>query len=161
MDMKRMTLAFLVRDGRMLLGLKKRGFAAGKWNGFGGKVGEGESAQEAAIRETREECGIEVTRLRKAGDVVFHNSDTEHHRVEIFSIEEYEGEPRESEEMRPQWFPLSEVPYESMWEDDRHWHPLFLAGKCFEGEFFFEDGRVVRTVLVERGPFEAVIEGVQ
>ena len=32
---KLLTLAFLVQDDRILLGLKKRGFGAGNWNGFG------------------------------------------------------------------------------------------------------------------------------
>jgi hypothetical protein len=43
----------------VLLGLKKRGFGAGKWNGFGGKVEQGESIRTAAIREMKEEAGIE------------------------------------------------------------------------------------------------------
>ncbi len=34
----------------MLLGLKKRGFGAGKWNGFGGKVNPGEDIVDAALR---------------------------------------------------------------------------------------------------------------
>ncbi len=44
------TLVFLVDDDRVLLGMKKRGFGAGKWNGFGGKVEPGETIEEAAIR---------------------------------------------------------------------------------------------------------------
>ncbi len=48
------TLVFLL-DGdrdrdRVLLGMKKRGFGAGKWNGFGGKVDPGETIVEAAAR---------------------------------------------------------------------------------------------------------------
>ncbi|KAH8913941.1 hypothetical protein BT69DRAFT_56112 [Atractiella rhizophila] len=47
------TLVFpiLRAENRVLLGLKKRGFATGKWNGFGGKVSAGERPEEAAIRE--------------------------------------------------------------------------------------------------------------
>ncbi len=45
-------------DGSVLLGMKKRGFGAGKWNGFGGKVEKGESNTQAAIRELEEESGI-------------------------------------------------------------------------------------------------------
>ena len=35
----------------------------GKWNGFGGKVEAGEDILEAAIREVKEECGIDVNPL--------------------------------------------------------------------------------------------------
>ena len=35
---KLLTLVFLREGRRVLLGMKKRGFGVGKWNGFGGKV---------------------------------------------------------------------------------------------------------------------------
>jgi len=34
---KVLTLVFLRRPGQILLGMKKRGFGQGRWNGFGGK----------------------------------------------------------------------------------------------------------------------------
>ncbi len=37
-------------DKQILLGLKKRGFGEGKWNGFGGKVHVGESIAKGAVR---------------------------------------------------------------------------------------------------------------
>lgn len=44
------TLAF-IRDGNnILLGMKKRGFGAGRWNGFGGKVDADETILQAAKR---------------------------------------------------------------------------------------------------------------
>ncbi|XP_062469587.1 oxidized purine nucleoside triphosphate hydrolase isoform X2 [Pezoporus occidentalis] len=45
---KLFTLVLVVQPQRVLLGLKKRGFGAGLWNGFGGKVQPGESIKEAA-----------------------------------------------------------------------------------------------------------------
>lgn len=47
---KLLTLVLVVQPGRVLLGMKKRGFGAGKWNGFGGKVHLGESIEQAARR---------------------------------------------------------------------------------------------------------------
>lgn len=44
------TLVLVVQPSRVLLGMKKRGFGAGLWNGFGGKVQPGESIEEAARR---------------------------------------------------------------------------------------------------------------
>ena len=38
------------RPSEILLGYKKRGFGARKWNGFGGKVEIGETIEEAAKR---------------------------------------------------------------------------------------------------------------
>lgn len=47
---KLLTLVLVVQPGRVLLGMKKRGFGAGRWNGFGGKVQPGEAIEEAARR---------------------------------------------------------------------------------------------------------------
>lgn len=48
---KLLTLVLIVQPGRVLLGMKKRGFGAGKWNGFGGKVQPGETIEDAARRQ--------------------------------------------------------------------------------------------------------------
>ena len=51
--MRKVLTLVLVRDvpqRRVLLGLKKRGFGAGKWNGFGGKLEPGETIEQAAKR---------------------------------------------------------------------------------------------------------------
>ncbi|XP_054107165.1 oxidized purine nucleoside triphosphate hydrolase isoform X1 [Callithrix jacchus] len=44
------TLVLVLQPQRILLGMKKRGFGAGRWNGFGGKVQEGETIEEGAKR---------------------------------------------------------------------------------------------------------------
>ena len=38
--------------------MKKRGFGAGRWNGFGGKVAPAETIEDAARRELLEEAGV-------------------------------------------------------------------------------------------------------
>ena len=48
---KILTLLFVQERGKLLLGMKKRGFGKGRWNGFGGKVQVGEETiEEGAIR---------------------------------------------------------------------------------------------------------------
>ena len=59
--------------------------------------------------------------------------------VHYFSVYAYEGEPQETEEVKPQWFAPDALPLEQMWPDDKYWMPLYLAGKSFEGEFIFSD----------------------
>jgi 8-oxo-dGTP pyrophosphatase MutT (NUDIX family) len=54
------TLCFLIKDEQVLLGLKKRRFGTGKWNGAGGKLLEGESVIESVAREVNEELGVVV-----------------------------------------------------------------------------------------------------
>lgn len=136
---KVLTLCLLHTDTHVLLGKKKRGFGAGKWNGFGGKVESGETIEEAARREFREEAGLEIPVLEKAGLMDFEfQGDPEILEVHIFRAREYVGEPAESEEMLPQWFHRDEIPFANMWPDDPHWMPYFFAEKKFQGKFLFD-----------------------
>lgn len=98
------TLAMVLKEDRMLLGMKKRGFGTGKWNGFGGKVGEGESIEDAMMRELQEEAGIESLAHERAGFLDFSFPDGTRIAVSVFLVHSYRGEPRETEEMRPCWF---------------------------------------------------------
>lgn len=137
---KIMTLCLVYKHPKILLGMKKRSFGAGKWNGFGGKVKEGEEVHEAAKRETREEANIDLKDLRRVGVLDFSwAGKPDILEVNIFRVGDFDGEPKESEEMRPQWFNIEEIPYDQMWPDDKHWMPLFLSGKSFRGNFIFDD----------------------
>ncbi len=121
------------------MGMKKRGFGQGRWNGFGGKIQKGESIEDAAKRELQEEAGITAEEMTEEGLLEFEfQGDPQTLEVHVFRVDRFTGEPQETEEMRPQWFPVEEVPYDTMWPDDRHWVPLFLDKKKFRGKFLFE-----------------------
>ena len=144
------TLTIIHQPARVLLGMKKRGFGAGRWNGFGGKVRESESIEEAARREMSEEAGIEVGSIEKMGVIDFEfQGNPEILQVHIFCAQEYSGEPQGSEEMRPQWFKTDEIPFDTMWPDDKYWFPLFLSGKKFKGNFLFGPNDVVLNQQLE------------
>lgn len=137
---KILTLCLAVKDRQILLGMKKRGFGVGRWNGFGGKVEEGESLEEGAKREMQEECSIVIEEMEKVGihEFRFEKNPKEILEVHVFRVDAFSGEPRETEEMRPQWFTFNDIPYDEMWADDRYWLPLFLEGKKFRTKFLFD-----------------------
>jgi 8-oxo-dGTP pyrophosphatase MutT (NUDIX family) len=138
------------KEGKLLLGMKKRGFGEGNWNGFGGKLLPDESIEIAAIRELEEEAGIQATALEKMGHFTFKGKDfDEEIEVHLFEVLEFEGEPTESEEMKPAWFEIDKIPYDSMWEDDAHWLPLFLEGKKLKAWFRYEGGKIKDFELIE------------
>ncbi len=140
-----MTLCIVHNHSQILLGMKKRGFGMGRWNGFGGKVEKGETIEEAAVREIKEEAGIEIEqKLEKIGILNFEfQGNPEILEVHIFRGEKFNGQPIESEEMKPQWFHIDEIPYSEMWPDDIHWIPLFLERKKFKGKFLFGENDVI------------------
>ena len=136
---------------RVLLGMKKRGFGKGRYNGFGGKVKEGETVEDAVRREVSEEVGINCPIVDLRGIIEFSwKNKPEVLEVHIFKAEEFEGEPVESEEMKPEWFHVDKIPYDTMWSDDPHWIPLFLENKKFKGNFVFDDSdKVINYKLKE------------
>lgn len=146
--MKIATLCFLVKyeSKEVLLGFKKHGFGSGKYNGFGGKLKEGETIEEAALRELEEECGIEALETKNLGELTFffkHKPEW-NQVVHVFVSEQWAGEPVESNEMAPSWFSFDKLPLEKMWQDDKHWLPLVLAGKKVKAEFTFgEDNETI------------------
>lgn len=139
MSKKILTLCIIHEHPRVLLGMKKRGFGQGRWNGFGGKVDDNETIEEAAKREVSEEAGITVEQLEKMGVINFEfQGNPEILEVHIFKAQEFEGTPTESEEMKPQWFFIDEIPFATMWPDDVFWFPYLLKGKKFKGRFLFD-----------------------
>lgn len=138
-QVKLCTLCLVYDNDRILLGMKKRGFGAGRWNGFGGKVEEGETIEQAAQRELLEETGFESALLRKRGILKLIGEIKNPLNVYLFSVDAFTGNPVESDEMRPQWFSHRAIPYQAMWPDDQHWLPLVLQGKNIEGTFHFKD----------------------
>jgi len=139
--MKHTTLCYPIRDGKVLLAMKKRGFATGKYNGPGGKLEPGETPEQACRREVSEEVGIELSVLEDRGVVEFVFKDAPedwNQRCHIFVAAEFSGEPVESEEMKPEWFPLDVLPFDRMWDDDPHWLPGVLKGGNVNIRFIFD-----------------------
>lgn len=137
---KVLTLCLIVKDGKILLGMKKRGFGSGKWNGFGGKLKEGESISEAAKREVKEESGLEVKNIEERGVINFYfqQENNNIHNVHIFICNDFKGEVKETEEMKPEWFDVNNLPTDKMWPADITWLPIFLQNKKFSGEILFD-----------------------
>jgi 8-oxo-dGTP diphosphatase/2-hydroxy-dATP diphosphatase len=136
---KQYTLALVFKNNQILLGMKKTGFGAGRWNGFGGKVEPGEAIIGAAKRELKEECGLDALEIREIGTLDFSfESEPKLMEVHIFKITKYSGEPVETDEMRPEWFDLDKIPFEQMWSDDEHWFPYMLKDIKFTGSFHFD-----------------------
>ncbi len=144
--MIRAVVVHIIKDGRILLHYKKRGHGAGKWNGLGGKIKDGEEPEECAIREAKEESGIVLKHFQRLGEIEFYDVNGENWLVYVFRSD-FEGTPRESEESLPHWFSLKNIPYEQMWEDDKYWLPLVIHGLYFRARFWFHGEEMQRFIM--------------
>ena len=89
----------LVMDGDKVLMLKRTDndeFEPSKWGLAGGKIDEGESAQEAGARELMEETGLTYSEIKPVD--VIENEDGTTTNYFIVDFQDYEGEVKISEE---------------------------------------------------------------
>lgn len=145
------TLVFLIKKAQgeitdICLAVKRRGFGVGRWNGVGGKINEQDKTIEnGAKREAKEEIGVEIRELKKIAELSFYfsNNSAWDQLVHVYFCEKWNGIPAESEEMKPEWFLVKNIPYMKMWPDDRFWLPGALKGDLTKATFKFGENDVI------------------
>jgi ADP-ribose pyrophosphatase len=104
----------ILQDGKVLLLLRKRPPEAGFWSLPGGRVEFMERVEDAAVRELREELGIEVE-IESLLCVTDHRApaENEHWVSPAYLVRIVSGTPRNLEPGKTEsidWFPLSQLP---------------------------------------------------
>ncbi|MCI0521768.1 MAG: 8-oxo-dGTP diphosphatase [Chloroflexi bacterium] len=142
--MKLATLCYLRRNGQTLMvhRVKKvNDMHQGKWNGLGGKLESGETPEECAIREIREESGLQAVDPCLKGLLTFpgfaHDEDW---YAFVFVVEQFSGELIDSPEGNLQWIDDRDLPSLELWEGDRIFLPWLEGERFFSGKFTYKDG---------------------
>jgi 8-oxo-dGTP diphosphatase len=74
--------------------------------------------------------------------------------VWVYRTRDFEGIATESREAAPLWTPLNRIPYDRMWEDDRHWLPMLIRGERFQTRWIFDGDRMVDYTIETDGNIE-------
>jgi 8-oxo-dGTP pyrophosphatase MutT (NUDIX family) len=122
--------------------------------GIGGKIGDsenikGESHAEGLIREFREEINVTPLQYTKLGRVRFIWPDKLKwsQDVRIYTIQKWEGEPTETEAIKPTWFSINDLPLNQMWEDNAYWVPPSLKGEKVDMVFLIgNDNKIIDKI---------------
>ena len=133
------SLLLIIKNNKILLPMKKRGFGEGFFNGVGGKKQAGENIFETMMREASEEIAVKPNNAKLVAIIDFDFLEkgivTSTEKMYVFTCEDYFGEITESEEMKPVWFDLNKIPYEKMFPDDIYWLPKVLSGEKLFAKF--------------------------
>lgn len=135
-------LCHIIKGQELLLQKKSKGlFGADKWNGVGGKLKLNETPEDGLRREVFEETGLKILNFKFHGILNFYfgGRNEPNWIVYVFSTKAFEGMPRSSKEGTLRWFTFEEIPFDEMWQDDKHWLPMLFKGKNFEGDFYFDE----------------------
>ena len=103
------------RDKKLLLGLRLSKHGEGTWSFPGGHLEFGETMIEAAIRETKEETGLEVANLEliSVADELGALDKGKHYVNIGFKAESFNGEPKITEAekwAKWEWFDIDNLP---------------------------------------------------
>ncbi|MBR9679472.1 MAG: 8-oxo-dGTP diphosphatase [Candidatus Altiarchaeota archaeon] len=139
-------LCYILKGRKLLMIDKKRGIGAGKLNVPGGKIDKGETPEQAVIREVKEEIGLDILNPEFRGIVEFFQGNYLN-VCYLFVCTEFTGEPTETEEAKPFWTNIDNIPYDRMWKPDKQWVPLILKGKTVLGRYEFQDQKLVSSQL--------------
>ena len=110
---------------------KKRDINQGKWIGVGGGFEHGESPEECAVRETREETGLTLTDCRFRGIVTFDCEGQETLYMHLFTASGWTGELIDCDEGELEWVPKEKVYDLPIWEGDKIFFRLLEEERPF------------------------------
>ena len=100
---------YLIKDGKVIATkYKEKNKKAGYYDIPGGKIENGENSIQTAIREMKEETGLEVRNLKYKGKMIIEYPN----RIfdfDVFITNESEGEPQEFEENTSEWMEINEL----------------------------------------------------
>ncbi len=150
--MKLATLCYVMHEGKTLMlhrVKKENDYHEGKWNGLGGKFEAGETPEECAIREVREESGLTMLEPKLKGMITFPMFDEKDDwYVFLYTCERFTGSLIDSPEGDLEWIPNDKVYDLNLWEGDKIFLNWIYADRFFSAKFTYNGGKYVSHDVV-------------
>lgn len=128
------TLCYLEQNGSylMLHRIKKEhDINHDKWIGVGGKFEEGESPEECALREVKEETGLTMHSWNYRGIVTFVSDQYEAESMHLFTSSDFSGNRIDCDEGVLEWVPIDQISSLPLWTGDRIFFRLLMENRPF------------------------------
>ncbi len=149
--MKNTTLIYIEKDGKTLLlhrTKKKNDLNHDLWVGIGGNCEEGESPEDCALREAKEETGLTLTEYKYRGVVTFVSDKYEGEYMHLFTSSDFVGDIIECDEGDLEWIENERVLSLPAWEGDRLFLELLRKDEPFFSlKLVYEGSNLAEAVL--------------
>lgn len=149
--MKNTTLIYIEKDGKTLLlhrTKKKNDLNHDLWVGIGGHCEEGESPEDCALREAKEETGLMLTEYKYRGVVTFVSDKYEGEYMHLFTSSDFVGDIIECDEGDLEWIENERVLSLPAWEGDRIFLELLRKDEPFFSlKLVYEGSNLAEAVL--------------
>ncbi len=121
-----------------------------RYNGVGGKLEKAETPEKCAIREIKEETGLDAKELVYRGHITFpHFEDDIDWLVFLYECYEFDGEIKESDEGSLHWIDDDKILDLNLFEGDFAFLDIvYHSNDQFYGECIYEDGKYISSKYV-------------
>lgn len=137
------TLCYIKKNNKILMlhrVKKETDFHEGKWNGVGGKLEIGETPEECAIREVKEETGLTVKSLKFKGILTAPKFDTKNDwYIFVFVVNKFKGKIIESSEGYLEWIENDKLLNLNLWPGDKLFIPWTFEEKFFSMKVIYKN----------------------
>jgi 8-oxo-dGTP diphosphatase len=150
--MKLGTLVYLQRNQQTLMlhrVKKEQDYHEGKWNGLGGKLEPGETPEECAIREVKEESGLDLVNPKLRGIITFPMFDqVDDWYVYLFTGTTFTGDLIDSPEGNLDWIDDDNLLNLNLWEGDYIFLKWLDQDRFFSAKFIYENKQLTDHTVV-------------
>ena len=140
-------MIYLEKDGSYLMiyrNKKKNDINEGKYLGIGGHIEEGESKEEALVREVKEETGLTLKSFSYIGLVHFQENEYKEDMF-IFHSSDFVGKLIECNEGELHFIKKKDILSLPLWEGDHYFLELMNQGvRDFELSLIYQNGKIIK-----------------
>ncbi len=144
-------LCYVEKDGKYLMlhrVKKENDLNHDKWVGIGGKFEEGETPEEACLRESFEETGLTLKNLSYRGLVTFVSNEWGTEYMHLFHSDSFKGDLKECDEGNLEWVEKSRVYNLPLWAGDKIFLKLLEENiPFFSLKLVYEGDKLINAVL--------------
>jgi len=101
-----------------------------KWIGIGGHLENGETPEQALLREVKEETNLELLTYQKRGVIIFQNENSIE-KMHVYTSHHFTGQMHECNEGTLRWIKMNDISHLNLWEGDRLFLPLLIGDAPF------------------------------